>query len=536
MLPSFVLVVLALRRWRELFGWDSDDVLGSQSYLRGFTPFNDTMRVTFLMWYRLPVSWVIYHLRGGFLTPTRSLLLASCVWLAIILYLVNMVAGLFARTYGTKQQVSGTRILTVPLLCLFFCTGWMLAVVTGTTNHNIEAAIAVVAVAVLLMKPLRRKQVVLLALVIATASSSDPLVLINTVAPVCAVLAFESYRTKKLDPRLLVVLAIPMHLWITTLTRLAGIEQYGSPSLTEVALPSVAKFLTNQVTAVDYLATVVGGIDISMVPILSVHGLAWMLRIGLFGYCLRFCWRNRDRAFCRFAVFSIGLTTLTAGAFGPAEWRYFPPGLFAILAVLPTALEGLWVNLKADAIGPTVRASFTKRPIGMPTAIRTSVVILCFGLIAVSTEPWHEKNPRRPKYEAQLAVADLLNEHQVDILIADYWDSGIISYLSGRSVRGLIASCYNGQIYNRDMNMRRDWNLPDQASYAVYLHKSMADACNEHLPAKADYVDAIEGRLYFFNENPWPSLSKEPAQKPVADVTDATAKCEGVDCAVDWTS
>ncbi len=37
--PSFLLVVIALRRWRTDFGWDSDDVLGSQTYLRGFVPF-----------------------------------------------------------------------------------------------------------------------------------------------------------------------------------------------------------------------------------------------------------------------------------------------------------------------------------------------------------------------------------------------------------------------------------------------------------------------------------------------------------------
>ncbi len=356
-IPSYLVLVLSLRRWRADYGWDSDDVLGFQTYLRGWVPFRDSFRASFLMLYRVPFNWLISGLGGELFTPTRRLFLTSAIYLVIVLWCLNRATGLVTGLTASDAQKRGARLTTIPLLALFSSAGIMLSVVGGTTNH----------------------------------------------------------------------------------------------------------------------------------------GIAWFTRVSLFGIAIRFCVTRRRVEYMRFALASLVATSLTCGAFGPPELRYFCPTIMVTLVALPGALEQL---------GTEYLLKLRQRQIA-----RWFVIVLSLALMFAWTEPYYTKHPKSPQFNNQLNLAKKLNERHVDILFAGYWDAGILSYLTGRDVVGLAVQCDGLGFGTRDLNLRSDWKLPPKASYAVYFDATMSKECRSRLPVGAAYDDPFAGSLFFFDENPWPKLT-----------------------------
>ena len=493
-IPSYLLLVVSLRRWRADYGWDSDDVLGFQTYLRGWVPFRDSFRASFLMLYRVPFNWVISGLAGDMFAPTRRLFLTSAIYLVVVLWCLNRATGLVTGLTASDSQTSGARVTAVPLLALFSSAGIMLSVVGGTTNHNLEAAMAILLCSAVLIRPMSGRKVVGLAALLATFSTSDPLVLIVCVIPVLYVIVGSVLRKRAYDPRVLLVVAVPLHLLYTVWIKAAGISIYGSPSLIGITLPPVQNVIRNQVVSIQYLVHVVGGVDISTVPLTSIHGIAWFTRVSLFGIAIRFCIKRRSVEYMRFALASLVTTSLTCGAFGPPELRYFCPTIMVTLVALPGALEQL---------GTEYLLKLRQRRIA-----RWFVIVLSLALMFAWTEPYYTKHPKSPQFNNQLNLAKKLNERHVDILFAGYWDAGILSYLTGRDVVGLAVQCDGLGFASRDLNLRSDWKLPPRASYAVYFDATMSKECRSRLPVNAAYDDPFQGSLFFFDDNPWPRLAR----------------------------
>jgi hypothetical protein len=450
------------------------------------------------MLYRVPFNWAVSGVFGSVLEPTRRLMLTAAIYLVIVFWCIGRASALVTGLTGDRTQRAGSRLITLPLFALYSSAGIMLSVVGGTTNHNLEAALAILVCATVLIRPMSRRTVVYLAALLATFSTSDPLVLIVCVVPALYVIAGTALRTRKVDPRLYLGLAVPLHLAYTAWIKAAGVSIYGSPPLIGITLPPVQTVIRNQIVSFQYLVHVVGGVDISTVPATSIHGIAWMVRVSLFCIAVRFCVRHRDVEYFRFAIASLVATCLTCGAFGPPELRYFCPTIMVTVVALPGALESLW-------------GSFAKHE-AQRQATRVLVVLVCFGLMFAWTEPYYTKHPKSPQFNNQLNLAKMLNDHNVDILMAGYWDAGILSYLADRKVLGLAVQCEPNGFGTRDLNLRSDWNLPARASYAVYFDATMTAACRGKLPAKAAYDDPFNGSLFFFDENPWPTISSRTAK------------------------
>ncbi len=175
---------------------------------------------------------------------------------------------------------------------------------------------------------------------------------------------------------------------------------------------------------------------------------------------------------------SLVATCLTCGAFGPPELRYFCPTIMVTLVALSGALEALW----RDFVPKETQRRVT----------RSAVVVLCFAVMFAWSEPYYTKHPKTPQFTNQLKLAKMLNEHHVDIVMAGYWDAGILSFLTGRKTLGLAVQCEPNGFGSRDLNLRSDWKLPAKGSYAVYFDATMTEACRSKLPAVADVHRSVQ--------------------------------------------